>query len=317
MSDVNICDLATIYNNFYTGLPESELQSYLNGIGYEHKTPYSLEEKQQLHQDIQEIWNRIIAQKPEEKRELLIILGAPGAGKTTWLEEQIKNKPVAYICPDSVCLQMSRTFQAEKTRKIKEILEKGEPAQDSIRQLYLDCYNKWRPASNGAAHLLLAHAARQGWSICYGSAPTSETFCRICDFFKAQNYSIRFAHMTAPDKERWESITKRDQHFVQTTEKDVIKKRQGVACRLPDYLHYAKRIDFYYRNHPSKGCELAAIWQRPPSSPKPTLTILYPENYKKIQKYHNASLQQKREKWCWETLVDENANITGEEKASN
>lgn len=212
----------------------------------------------------------------------------------------LQGKNYAYICPDDVCLK-------NQTRTYKKDLENGESWQDA--------YNKWRPGSNAATHLILANLIREKYAFYFGSTSTGPATGKFFEFIKKQDYQIRLIHVTAPDDVRWESIKERDQTFVQTTEQDVKEKGLLLPQRITDtYLAFADVIEFYYRDGVKKDAELAATWIRNPKNSEKlgTLNINDLSKYEPIKAIHNAAVENlKRSDITWESTVEKNSTILG------
>lgn len=250
---VDVCDLNRIYSEEFTySLPRKNLEEMLSGVAFDNKIPYTEQERQDLIEDINNIYHEIMAKNPEKTNMAVISAGAPGAGKTflmrTLLEEEAaEGRQFAYIDPDDVCLKKQRHTY------LKDI-----EASDGCFESHKAAYDKWRPASNAANHIILANLIRDHVSFFFGSTSSSPYTNRSFDFLKRHGYEIRLIHVTAPDDVRWKSIQKRDQTFVQTTEKDVKEKGVLVPQRLQDtYLPYASEIDFYYRAGVDEPAQLA------------------------------------------------------------
>lgn len=302
-----ICDLDRIYNeNFNFSLPRNILEGYLAGKGFDYPETYTQEESNNLYADINEIFSKIISKNPVKEKIAVMTAGAPGAGKTIKLkqdlEENSKDKNHAYICPDDVCLKnQARTFLAD--------LEKCDGSIESRQKLY----NKWRPGSNAATHLILGNLIRENYDFYFGTTSSGNATHIFFDFLKKQGYKIRLIYVSAPDDIRWESIKERDKEFVQTTENDVREKGFLLPQRINDtFLKYADEIDFNYRTEVNKDAKLAARWVRNQenSDSLGTLEIINQELYQKIKEIHDAAATiLKRPDIYWEASVEKNSKI--------
>lgn len=294
----DVCDLNNIYNDsFQYSLPKTVLESYVSGKSFDHKELYTLKERQDLEDDIREIFDNIISQNPTHGNWAVMTAGAPGAGKTTKMRQELEelNWNAAYICPDDVCLKsQTHTF-------LKDLKTIGVNEENVAERLTL--YTKWRPASNAATHLILANLIREKYNFYFGTTSTGPATFRFCDFLKQQGYQVRFIHISAPDDVRWDSLKERDKVFVQTTEQDTREKGLLLPQRIADtYLKYADQIDFYYRAAVSKDANLAARWVKGKG-----ITVIDSEDYKKIKTLHNTAVEAlNKPDLKWESTVEAN-----------
>lgn len=264
----DVCDLSRLYNDQYQySLPQPVLESFLSGKAFDHPEFYTLEESENLLADIREIYRHILAKNPVKEKRAVITAGAPGAGKTVKLRQDLEahRGRFAYVCPDDVCLQnMRRTYGTEAS------------------------YTKWRPGSNGAAHLIVGNLIREGYGLYFGSTSTSPNTCNFFAFLKAQGYKIRLIHVTAPDAVRWASIQERDKTFVQTMEQDVREKGLLLPQRIRDtYLKFADEIEFYYREAVNQDAVLVACWR----SETDALQVHDKEKYENLKAVHNQAVK--------------------------
>lgn len=292
----DVCDLSSIYNeNFQYSLPKTVLESYISGKAFDHTELYTLEERKDLEDDTREIFEKILSKNPTHGNWAVMTAGGPGAGKTTKMRQELEaaGNNVAYICPDDVCLKsQTRTF-------LKDVEATGVSEENVAERLSL--YNKWRPGSNAATHLILANLIREKYNFYFGTTSTGPATFRFCDFLKKQGYQIRFIHISAPDDVRWESLKERDKTFVQTTEQDVREKGLLLPQRIADtYLKYADLIDFYYRGGVREDAHLAARWVKGEG-----ISIVDPEDYQKIKTLHNTAIESLNlPELAWETTVE-------------
>jgi len=306
----DICNLDHIYNTsdgFEYSLPRPLLEEYLSGIAFDNKEVYSEQESQNLREDIEEIFKKIMSKNPIKDSSAIMTAGGPGAGKTTKLRQDLKEalgegKKYAYICPDDVCLRkQKRTYKKEIDDSDTSILSRQ------------NAYNKWRPGSNAASHLILANLIREKCAFYFGTTSTGPKTYKLFELLKKQGYRIKLLHISAPDEVRWESIKERDKTFVQTTEEDVLQKGLLLPQRILDtYLKYADEIRFYLRTQVDQGAELAATWIRNEDTNDllGTLEIVSAPRYEKIKEIHNAVVEKLQLKDLdWETAVEKNSLI--------
>ncbi len=310
----DVCDVGRIYDRaggFEYSLPRNIVEGFLSGKAFDNPDVYSRKEAERLHADINEIYERIMVADPVRKPLAVITAGAPGAGKTIKMRQELEanrqqGRSFAYIDPDDVCLrQQTRTYQADI-------------AGDGSNEARLAAYNKWRPGSNAANHLILANLIREKCAFYFGTTSTSPATFKFFDFLKKYGYQIKLIHVSAPDDVRWQSIRERDKGFVQTTEKDTAEKGVLLPQRISDtFLAYADEIEFYYRDGAKENAQLAATWVRNSES-SGVLKVVAPQAYDKIKVIHNAAVESlKRPDLLWELTVEKaNAAIDpSEEKA--
>ncbi len=296
----DVCYLDTIYNSYYEySLPRNILESFQSGKAFDHKEFYTLEEKQTLIDDTKQLWQININRNPANEKIAIITAGAPGAGKTTLLNRIIEKKPIAYACPDDTCLKTLTIY--------KDTLAKSGQ---------IPAYNKARPASNFAAHVQIANFIREGFTFAFGTTSSSPQTSKFFDFLKKQGYTIRLIHVSAPDKVRVESIQKRDQTFVQTTEEDIKNKGVDVPQRINDtYLKFADQIEFYYRDAADQPANLAATWTR--GEKAPILNVIDSTLYEGVKAVQNQTATQlNRPELNWETAIETNCTMIEEIKNS-
>ena len=304
----DVCNLSLIYNESYQySLPPKILESFLSGKAFDNPEVYTGEESERLRRDINELYNSILATNPVRENLAIITAGAPGAGKTVKLRQDLeanasKGRNYAYICPDDVCLKnQTRTYVADIA------------SSDESMAARQNAYNKWRPGSNAATHLILGNLIREKCAFYFGSTSSGPATGKFFEFLKAQGYTIRLIHVSAPDDVRWGSIQERDKTFVQTTEQDVKEKGLLLPQRINDtFLKYADQIEFYYRDDVKQDAVLAARWLRNEdvSEFAGTLQILEPKQYEQIKSVHDAAVGVlKKPELLWEEAVESKSKI--------
>lgn len=308
----NICNLDRIYNAKYEySLPKKVLESFISGKAFDHPREYSLIEQKDLQKDILDIYRKVMSANSSKKTSsqplAIMTAGAPGSGKTTVLRQDLeKNKSQGilypYICPDDICLKnQTRTYQKD----IQDCDQSFASRQNA--------YNKWRPGSNAATHLILGNLIREKSSFYFGTTSTGPATGKFLEFLKKQGYQIRILYVAAPDDIRWESLQERDKTFIQTTKQDVVEKGFLLPQRINDtFLAHADEIAFYYRDGVHKNANLTALWTRntTPSETLGTLKIFSPIEYTKIKKIHNVAVKAlKRPDLEWETSIEKKSKI--------
>lgn len=295
----NACNIDRLYRDgFSYSLPEKILAGFLSGKAFDNPEVYSADEAARLESDINDLYQRILAADPIKEKIAVITAGSPGAGKTVKLNQDLETnarqgRNYAYICPDDVCLKNQyRTYIAD--------IQSGDQSKE-VRQT---AYNKWRPGSNAATHLILGSLIRENYAFYYGTTSSSPATWIFFDYLKKLGYRIRLIYVSAPDDVRWESIKERDKTFVQTTEQDVIEKGLLLPQRINDtFLKYADEIEFYYRAEVKRDAVLAARWLR--DDKNGTLRILDQSAYDKLKAIHNDAIKVlNREELAWELTVE-------------
>jgi hypothetical protein len=274
----NVCDLSRIYNEEYQySFPKFVLEGYLEGRGFDNKTPYTEVEQQNLKEDINDIYH-YVTDSAVKKPIAVITAGAPASGKTTLLhqildEKAANGKKYAYVCPDDVCLKrMFNTYQSELANGSQK-----------------DMYRKWREGSNAANQIILGNLIFEKYAFYQGSTSTSPLTWKSFQHLKSQGYQIKLLHVTATDEMRAASLAQRDQVFVQCTDEDFVQKGKMLPERINDtFLRYADKIKFYYRPSADADAELAAIWRN--NEGQKTLEIVDTSHYQRIKTLHDASV---------------------------
>lgn len=301
----DVCNLDRLYNNTYQySLPRKILEGFFSGKAFDYPVVYTTEESEKLQSDIDDLYQSIVATHPAKDNLAIITAGAPGAGKTIKLKQDLEEnkaqgKNYAYVCPDDVCLKgQTRTYVTDLTNT------------DESKEARQNAYNKWRPGSNAATHLILGNLIREKHSFYFGSTSSGPATGKFFEFLKTQGYTIRVIHVSAPDDVRWASIQERDKTFVQTTEQDVHEKGLLLPQRINDtFLKYADEIAFYYRDAVNQDAVLAARWVKN-EDVTGTLHIIQPEQYEKIKTVHNAAVNiLKKPELLWESTVEAQSRI--------
>lgn len=267
---------------------------------------------------------------------------------------RLANKKFAYICPDDVCLKnMTNTFTAELNHSEALLDARRKPYENSLPKANYNAtnlpfsindinpvvaqkavesykanlalknesletrkklYDKWRPGSNAANHIILANIIREGFAFYFGTTASSPPTKLFFEFLKNQGYKIKLIHVSSPADVCWDSIIERDKTFVQTTELDVIEKAKLVPQRINDtYLAFADEIEFYYRSAVNENAVFAANWvaNKDKTSDKiGTLRVINYSCYQKIKAIHNytAALLKKPD-LDWNTSVEKRSIV--------
>ncbi|MES2199788.1 MAG: zeta toxin family protein [Chlamydiota bacterium] len=308
MSDTSICNLDRIYNvDFTYSLPRPGLASFLSGKAFDNKEEYSAEELARLHEDIAQIYQSVMTSDVSKELIAAMTAGAPGAGKTTLMEQDLaknllEGKKYGYIDPDAVCLK-------NQTRTYKVDVENNPSIGGRLA-----AYNKWRPASNAANHIILANLIREKCGFYYGMTSTSPFTGKFFEFLKMQGYRIRLMHVSASDEVRFESIQERDKTFLQATKEDVREKGLLLPQRINDtFIKYADTIEFYWRDGVKEEAKLAATWIRnvDQSEKLGTLKVMDENLYEKIKATHAKAVEvlQRQSDLDWKRSVEDKSNL--------
>lgn len=283
----DICRFDTIYNsNFNYCVPQKVVEGFLNGTAFGRTEPYTSEEKSRLIEDINEIYNQQVSAHILDERVAVFTAGAPGAGKTTVMRSYVHSRPFSYVDPDDVCLKSMRSTWEK---------DSADP---------LAAYDKWRPGSNAAAHLMLANLIRDGKGFYFGTTSSSPLTANTFAYLKEKGYKIHVIHVIAPDEERWKSIKERDKTFVQTTEQDVIEKGELVPQRINDtFLRFADTIEFYHRERFDSNAVLTATVER--KEDQLGLAVHDQPMYEEMIKVHNTVCERIKDgdQYRWENSV--------------
>lgn len=311
----DICDLDALYNDkFQYCVLKQVMKDFLAGTAFGRTTAYTDKERERLKEDITAIYDQIMSQKPGKIGVAVITAGSPGAGKTFVMRQHLENtlkegNHFAYIDPDDVCLkQMERTWGEELQQELATI-PKSKDSLQAEKEARKKCYDKWRPGSNAAAHIILTNLIKEKRDFYFGSTSSHPLTANSFKFYTEQGYHLHLLHVTAPDDVRWKSIGERDKDFVQTTEEDVREKALLVPQRITDtFLKYADQIDFFYRTEFKGDAKLAATWIRGKEMNR--LTIHNREAYDAMVKTHDLICQKLgREDIRWKKAVEHKSII--------
>jgi hypothetical protein len=307
----DVCEFRRIYRGegqYNYSLPEHVLRSFYSGNSFDYKKDYSPDELKRLHDDINEIFQTVLADHPVRGPIAVLTAGASGVGKTVKLHQDLKahttlKRRYAYVCPDDVCLKsMRRTYVAD--------IEKS----DGSAEARAAAYNKWRPGSNAAAHLILANLIREKIAFYFGTTSSGDGTPNFYKFIKSQGYSIRVIHLSAPDDVRLGSIQERNTTFIQVTAQDVQAKGRDIVKRIEDtFLSFATTIEFWEREEVNGDAHQAAVWVRnPEGSPvQGHLLIVCPVRYVQAKAIHNAATEALNlPNLRWEATVERHSSIS-------
>lgn len=199
-----------------------------------------------------------------KERVYIATAGGPGAGKTTILEEHLRDKKqFVYLDPDQRALKfMINTYlQAFTNDKVNEFKIH---TRSDWEKLLEKAYSKWRASSNYITQILLNEAFKNGYNIAHGTTSTSEHVAEIYQKLKENGYKISLLLIYSTDENRSNALQHRTkvQNFVQNTLEDSIKKGKLFAERLPVYFQYADEMNIYWIDHFLESQTLAATLKR-------------------------------------------------------
>ncbi len=307
----NICDLDRIYDSqdgFEYCVSRNILESLLSGKALDNPIEYTQEESIKLQEDINETFQKIMSTNPVREQVAIITAGTPGCGKTQKLQQDFQknlseNKVrYAYIYPSDVSL-------LDQTRTYKADLEKSDGSIEARKK----AYDKWRPGSTAAMHLIIANLIKEKYAFYFGTTSASPATGKFFELLKKQGYRIKLIHISAPDEVRWASIQERDTIFIKKSEEDIKEKGLLIPQRTGDtYLKYADEIEFYYKGDVKQDPILAARWKKSEDSAqaKGTLQIIDRAHYEKIKALHNAAIEPlKTPDLLWEEAVEGKSKI--------
>ncbi len=317
---VNICDLNEIYSKIAYTLPRETLESYLDGKAFDNKTSYSPEKRAALERDIINIFDR-----QSYRAKLLhavISNGAPGCGKTVLMCADLQKTKdsgelgFSYTDPDDVCLKgMTETYQAELQEALSSLnaqeFESQAARMAAEKSVRVELYNRWRPGSNAANHIILAHLIMNQFAFYFGTTATGPQTHLFLKLLKDTGYHLRHLHLTASDEVRWGSVQERDKTFVQTTEVDIREKGKLFPQRIADtYMKYADVIEFYHRAKVDQTAVLGATWVRNGQTENGKLTIHNPEAYAQIKTVHDVACEALgRKDILWKDAVEKHSEF--------
>jgi predicted ABC-type ATPase len=297
----DICQFPLIYNEHYHyPLPQKILEKLFFGVALDPSLKLTSEESEKLRRDINDLYQKIIDSHPLQEKIAVISAGAPGAGKSIKMRQDLKEKRYAYICPDDGLKSHTRTFVNDLTK-----------SDQSVRAIQ-KAYNKWLPGSYAGAHFILANLIRDNYAFYFSTTSSGPYTEQSFEFLKKQGYQIRLIYVAAPDEVRWASIQERDKAFVQKSEeKDVKEKGLLLPQRINAFLKYADIIEFHFRSEVNQSAQLAALWYRNPEGSRNlgTLRINDNEAYLKIKEIHDlATLFLNRPDLDWGVTVEQHSS---------
>jgi len=216
------------------------LDDFLEGNVYKKesiKSPgsYTEVEKQCIHEDIKTVFrNTFNYARVEKKKRYIATSGAPGVGKSTFLEDNLYRFATPYVDPDRHGLKlMYSSYRAQEKADNQE------------------AYLQFRDASNFIANMMFVYSVYKGYSIVHGTTSTSGRVKSLYPALKEYGYDIEIHVLFAPTQSRELALEHRIevQDFYQNTVTDAKGKFAPVFDRMHDaYLNFADKIECYYNN---------------------------------------------------------------------
>lgn len=227
---------------------------------------YSEQEKSSIRMDLKHIEDLAFDAKkpsPEKARLYIATVGAPGASKSTILENYLEKhyeiaKACVYMDPDQRALKfMTATYWQSMTC-----------GRISKSPLYQDCaraaYEKWRGASNYIANTLLNKAYTQGFSIAHGTTSQSPQVVDLYKKLRQKDYKIVLLMCMSDAENRALAVKQREekQGFVQSTQTDFVEKEKAILKNMPNYFQYADVIHVYWVEKFDQGATQVATFAK-------------------------------------------------------
>jgi|GEM_PF-949609 len=206
------------------------------------KGNYSEEEQKSICEELVRIVSAEFADKRIANKLYITTAGAPGSGKTFFIEDKYSIRPnntindlnAVYVEPDRSVLP--------KLQMYLQCLEDQKGPQAA--------YTKWRDASNYIANFMLIKAVCEDLNIIHGTTASSERIIEIYENLKEIGYKIEVKLLFADVEDRVGSINYRETTSgrVQLTKEDMIGKVAPIYHRMNDcYFEYADQVSMFYQ----------------------------------------------------------------------
>ncbi|MCH9612892.1 MAG: hypothetical protein S4CHLAM102_13920 [Chlamydiia bacterium] len=298
----DVCNLDLIYEEegFQYSMPREMVEKCFDGTAMGQV--YTEEEQARIAEDINALFWKIFDEADAEGLLAVMTAGAPGAGKTTVMEQELdrlkaQGRSYAYIDYDQVCLKGLRsTYLAD--------IEAGMDGYAA--------YTKWRAASHAATHVILANLVRLKKPFFFGTTSTHEKTYVLLDFLRKQGYSIEILHVNASDETRVKSVEKDKSVFVHRTEEDVRDKAVLLPQRILDAVLTVDKVKFFWRDGAEENAVHAATWEKIPETDHGTLRAESFADLSKVVEVHNAAIEKlNKPELSWENTVNARTSIKG------
>lgn len=226
---------------------EKELKSLrgeaLNGT--EKPFFYSDEERAEIKRELLRLFNTFSAGCVPGKaaKTFTLTAGAPGAGKTTFLNHYQKNLGAVYADPDETVLKAMRPY-----------------LEDVAKTDIFTAYTKWRWASNYISNRLMNMAAERDLDIVHGTTGTGPAMPILyCNVHNA-GYAAHVLIVGASEDVRLESARRRFEieQSRATSPADLIEKGTLFYQRLLVHFEHADRLSVFWRDAVDLAPVLAA-----------------------------------------------------------
>jgi predicted ABC-type ATPase len=224
-------------------IPENVLTSLI--------ADYTADEKERIELDLSNIRVLTFRGKMSHLEPIYIATaGAPGSGKSTILEKELKENPLyfkmnpAYIDPYQRGLKfMINTYWQDLTL--------GNVSNDQSYEKNLEAAcKKWDAAANYIANTLLNEAFAHGYSIAHGTTSSGEFIEQLYISLKAAGYQIHLMICEASLENRIAALEHRMyvQGFYESTSANFGKNEQLWVSKIILYLKYANFITIWDAN---------------------------------------------------------------------
>ena len=238
-------------------MPIRELDACLRGTALGRYQAYSEKEIEDLRIDVTNLAIDILLENPERSSQIHVVVGAPASGKSLLMRSiktQFENegRTLIYLDPLEVCIwKLETSFAVEYETAMQE-------ASDTYIESSRAVYQRWRPAAQGAFHLLASHFIREKYSLLICSKSSDPNFKEYFEFYHAQNYQINLIHLTTSEDVRRALLLSAGIEYTRAEEAGVEEITNQVFNNLAEsYLKHADHIDFYLKDHLNRKPVLA------------------------------------------------------------
>lgn len=213
------------------------LDGFLSGTVYSN-TPYTEDQQEVIAKELQKIFEITFHDKaPSKNKKYTATAGAPGSGKSAFLEQLIEQDPElqnsVYVDPDRQSLRLMNWYKQLSREQGGEV-----------------AYETCRDASNYICNFLMVWAIYKEYSIVHGTTSTNDRVAKtILPQLKTHGYTIDIHVLFADAESRKGALLHRIQvqDFYQVTQADAKGKVAPVFDRLTDaFLEYGDNVTMYY-----------------------------------------------------------------------
>ncbi len=197
-----------------------------------------------------------------ERRLYLATAGAPAAGKSTILEQEIAENPIRYrglvrADPDVYAMNSMVHTYHDFLLSPRLIAEASDFASAQRR-----AYDIARPWSNVLTSEIFNEAIDAGYSVAHGTTMTSASVDTLLGAIKNSGREVHLLLCYAPDSVRVESAKYRAtvQANYQVTAEDALVKGMLFPQRFASYFMWADRLTLFWRTGVTVRAQRAAIY---------------------------------------------------------